>query len=207
MNIGIVSYCSKQYKPLARITVEENKWEYCARHDYTLNVRYVPETCSRTAGYERMNYVMELLTGEVDFLWVQGVDTMIMNFQTKIESFLEAGAHFIISRDINILNADSYIIRNSLSGKMILRSLIGNRANYENHVWADSEAINCYHKEMPNRIKVLPQKSFNSYDYNLYNRSFPEGQYSEGDFLIHWPGLGLEKRLELANEYKGKVIK
>ncbi len=61
-------------------------------------------------------------------------------------------------------------------------------------------------------VDIRPQREFNSYRYDLYdnNQGAPaemEGQWLGGDFLLHLPGLPIDKRLELMQEHKKYVIK
>jgi len=70
---------------------------------------------------------------------------------------------------------------------------------------------------MGDRIKIVPQRTINSYNYDLYPGSIPhvykkdllgnDGQWQSGDFLIHWPGIPLAQRLVLAQDMLKQVIK
>lgn len=62
-------------------------------------------------------------------------------------------------------------------------------------------------EEYKNFIKELPQKAMNSYLYFWYQSSFHQkaldyrgnnGSWSDGDFLVHWPGMPNETRLSYA---------
>ena len=75
-------------------------------------------------------------------------------------------------------------------------------------------------------IQVIPQKYINVYDYNLYLSPEPwnvygiqpecthqkdifglNAQWMTGDFMIHWPGIRNDKRVELAKYYTNQIIK
>jgi hypothetical protein len=75
-------------------------------------------------------------------------------------------------------------------------------------------------------IKLVPQKFMNSYDYSLYlsqepwnvygvqPESIPNqdqlgyyGNWNIGDFLLHWPGIRNDKRIELAKYHTNQIIK
>lgn len=205
--IGIVSYYSAEYEPLAALTVA-NKREYAERYGYRVEAKQVEQTCQLRAGYERIDYVLTLLQEPVRWLWVMGCDTMIMNFDQRIESFVDDNYHFIISHDGQCLNGDSYLVRNSPQGKALLQHLIDTQELYREHIWADSQAMTEAADEPAWRwlIKVVPQQGFNSYDPRWYpHQAGTFAEFKEGDFLIHWPGLSLEQRLEMAREYLPKV--
>lgn len=202
---AIVSYCSEEYKPLAELTVNQNKAVYCQKYGYDNYIKYVESTTDKLAGFDRMEYLAELMrTTTNSWFWVMGVDTMIMNFNTKIEDFIDDKYHFIISKDCNGFNADSYLIRNSVMGKKWLNFILSKRKEYENDTWVEQRVI-MHFAETPEWqpfIKTVPQQSFNSYEYGLYNIPREEGNFKEGDFLIHWPGCSLKQRLELVDKYK-----
>ena len=72
--------------------------------------------------------------------------------------------------------------------------------------------------QFKNIIKILPQKSMNSYDYDLYgyNRLISidklgtQGHWEKGDFIIHIPGFGpdrFQERMSHFNKYIKEVIK
>lgn len=212
---AIVTLCSDQMLPLHTITGAV-KDEYCDRwkNSCTHLVKRVPETCGAVAGYERMEFILELMKSnhEIKWFWAQGVDTMLMNHRTTMDRFFDLDYHFIISHDGNALNADSYVVRNSDVGRRFLKDLINNRKWYiENHPWADSQAITDAQANSlwSQAIKVVPQKSFNSYDERLYPDRSGRGRvsmFTDGDFLIHWPGLSMEHRLELAHRYRKRIV-
>lgn len=62
-------------------------------------------------------------------------------------------------------------------------------------------------------ISLYPHKKFNSYDYTGYNGQYKpydiDGKYCQWkhrDFMIHYPGLHIDRRIFLANKYLPKVI-
>lgn len=215
--IAIVALVSRDYQPLADITIEENKRPYCARWGNRILEFNVEKTDAKKAGYDRMEKVLEIMLSRdyIDWFWLQGVDTMIMNFTIPMESFIDDNYHLIIARDCYSLNGDSVLIRNSREGRHLLYRMISERDWYENMAnapYADCSAYDDLSKDpkWKHLIKVVPQKSFNSADYTLYNMAEllgHPGQYSEGDFLLHWGGLPLARRIELAKEHLTKVIK
>ena len=72
---------------------------------------------------------------------------------------------------------------------------------YKNHVWAEQEAIIRFAQSEPyaGRIGYEPQNSMNSYLNQLYGRPITwPGNYKEGDWLIHLPGLDMPSRLKIA---------
>jgi hypothetical protein len=69
---------------------------------------------------------------------------------------------------------------------------------------------------MGDRIKFVPQRVMNSYNYDLYpwaphihkrDVSGNDGHWQPGDFLIHWPGVAQARRMTLARDMLTQVIK
>jgi hypothetical protein len=216
-NIAIVALVSRAYQALADITIEQNKRPYCALHGYRFLEYNIEATDAKKAGYDRLERVIEAMKSKdyIEWFWCQGVDTMIMNFTIRMESFVDPNYHLIIARDCYSLNGDSVLIRNTRQGLHLLYRMISERDWYEdmaNAPYADCSAYDDLSKDpkWKHLIKVVPQKSFNSADYTLYN--MPEllghpGQFSSGDFLLHWGGISNERRMQLAQDHLGKVIK
>lgn len=217
MKPAIVSMCSREYLPLAELTIEQNKRPYCERYGYDLYFNVVDSTSSKTAGYDRFQWILNRLMAQVpnEWFWIQGVDTAIMNFNIRMEEFIDDQYHFIIARDPNALNADSILLRNSEEGENFVRALLASRKWFTvNRLYADSSAITEYQTrpEWEWMIKVVPQKSFNSMDFPIYNQpdvyhaGLP-GQFTDGDFLLHWGAKPLDQRLILAAEGLKRVIR
>ena len=69
---------------------------------------------------------------------------------------------------------------------------------------------------MGDRIKIVTQRTLNSYDYDQYPGSIPhvykkdifgnDGQWQPGDFLIQWPGIKNDRRIPLAQQMLTQVI-
>jgi hypothetical protein len=65
-------------------------------------------------------------------------------------------------------------------------------------------------------IKLVPQRTMNSYNYSLYKGWGPEpmldklgnvGDWQIGDFAIHWPAQSLEFRLQAFDYYSQFIIR
>jgi hypothetical protein len=154
---------------------------------------------------------------------------LITNFNIRILDLLDIEHEFFISTDANNINADSFIIKNTIAARDFFENIIDLYPKYKDHGWAEQQVIIDLLKENENfnRItKILPQKTINSYDYSLYPDSNfhgsqdslthfklrqdyygNNGQWSQGDFLIHWPGTILPQRINLTKKYIPLIIK
>ena len=165
-------------------------------------------------GYEKIHLILEILkTNQHDWIYWRGADTMITNMSMELRDFVTLYDFFIIGCDVHNLNADSFFIRNCPRSIEFFTEILNNR-----HLYVDEQqAFDRLHQKYG--FTVIPQKWINAYDYNLYlstepfnvNGPQPEcasgldvygrsGQWTPGDFLIHWPGISLQKRIELAKQ-------
>jgi hypothetical protein len=138
---------------------------------------------------------------------------MITNFDIELRDLVSPYEFFIIGSDVHNLNADSFFIRNCQTSINFFTEIFNDRNKYVD----EQQAFHMLHQKY--NFKVIPQKFINSYDYTLYtslepfnkNGYQPEcesgldifgqlGQWTPGDFLIHWPGITLDKRIELARK-------
>jgi hypothetical protein len=142
---------------------------------------------------------------------------MITNFDISLESLVDDNFDFVIAVDCYNINNDSFLARATPNTIQWLRNIVSLREAYSDAKWLDQSAMIDTIDMMKDRIKIVPQRTMNSYNYDLYPGLVPhiykkdlfgnDGQWQSGDFLIHWPAVPLEKRIELAQDMLGKVIR
>jgi len=197
MKICILTIHSNEYKNLANITLP-NKKEYCDKHGYDLIF------------YENFNHPQidktlfiydTILKYDVVF-WL-GADTLITNFNFKIEEFIN-NKPIIIVEDINGINADSIIFKKTDKVlefiekwyKMPIIDWEGEQGNFRRL---------SLESDYSDHIEIVEQKKINAYDYTLYGKTY-EGRYNinmcwaENDFILHLPGLNNNIRIEYFNK-------
>jgi hypothetical protein len=138
----------------------------------------------------------------------------------------------MICVDVNGLNADSFLIRNTSEGREILDSIIALEPECSKFWDTEQRAmamimgvpvpnetpwpISPYvtlNKKYESIIKILPQRFMNSFNYKLYHYTDQrdklgiDGNWNIGDWLIHWPATQLELRLQLAEFYNKYILK
>lgn len=210
MDIALVTHHARNYQSLADITFK-NKQDYCNRYGYTAYVDIIEEHYP-SIGFQKISYLQSILHKH-DWLFWNGCDTLITNFNIDIATLLDNNYHFIIATDRNGINADSFLIRNSKEGHDYLATIMSHEPRYKTHYWFEQQVIIDLLPKFKDIIKVVSQRTLNSYDYNLYppitdnkDKLGNVGQWEYSDLLIHWPGLKLQQRLELAAHYL-KLIK
>lgn len=220
MKFILVTSYDEAYAPLAQITWNQNKIPYADLHGYdtqalTGGFKYPV----KHMGFQRLELVVELLkANQHDWIYVIGTDTMITNFTIKLEDLIDEDYDFIISVDCLNLNNDSFLVKNSPLSIKWLEHICSLREQYADAFWLEQSAMIDTLDMMGDKIKIVPQRYFNSYDYWQYPQDYEphvkkvdilgeSGQWEPGDFLIHWPGLTLERRIQLATEKLTQVIK
>lgn len=231
MKFAIATIYTEDIKNLAVITVEYNKRKYCEKHGYDLMVK-TEGFVLKHLGFEKIRYVLDLLkSGTYDWVYWCGADTMITNYNIKLESLIDLNYHFVISADVWDLNSDSFLIRNSPEGIAFFEHVLrmhdtyidkdgkavdfGTRLPDGGHrAWGEQGAMCDLKDQYKEIIKINPQKVMNSYLYELYPSEWHrpgldcngnDGSWSDGDFLVHWPGLPHNYRLSLAIDFIKRV--
>ena len=233
---ALIELHDANYQGLADLTWGQNKIPYAELHGYKIFCRsdaadFVPNV---GIGYQKIHYVKELLEThpEVEWFWWTGTDTMITNFGTRIQDRIDTQYHFIVAVDINGINADSFLVRNTPEGRGYIQHLLDIEEECSKHwdaeqramsvalgipptaePWTEDTEICDQYKDV---VKLVPQRYMNSFNYKLYGNTYPDhnndrfgwdGNWQLGDWLIHWPAVQLEYRMQLFNFYKEYIIK
>ena len=219
MKIGIANSYDYSYCALGNWTWTDNKRFYAEKHGYEPLCKIYAKG-DMPHGFEKLFYILEIFSThkDIEWLWFTGCDSMITNMTIKLEDIIEKFAddktHLIISKDYRDINADSFLIRNSEAGRNYINFIFDQLDKYRNHNWLEQQAMIDHATQYSPIISYVPQRTFNSYNYDLYPDCPPphvdklgcDGNWKFGDFLIHWPGLNLENRITLYHEYKKFVV-
>lgn len=186
------------------------------------------------SGFEKIYIAKEILTenSEFEWIWWTGTDSMITNFSTKIEDRIDNNYHFIVCADNNGINADSLLLRNSPECLLFLDKILELEKEMVAFWDTEQRAIGkllgfpgtgdvnwpkgkdvVIENEYKNIVKIVPQRYMNSFNYKLYHytdhrdKLLVNGNWSFGDWLIHWPACSKEVRIQLYNFYKDQIIR
>ena len=222
IKIVFTTMYNAEYISLANIT-HKNKEIYCKKHNYPL-VTKTDNWHNIPIGYEKAYLIKEALTTYPNCEWVffSECDTLITNMSIKLEDIIkDEPNHFVITTDLNDINAGSFFIRNSIEGIQFLQSIIDSIGSFahEQEFFNYSYSTNFEYKKW---FSLYPQKMFNSYDYDNENYKKPgfdrekmekgldilgnNGRWQMGDFIIHFPAMGLSERIVASNYYTAFVI-
>lgn len=199
----------KKYEPLGQLTWFANKVKYAHKHGYETSLNLCDVT--RHLGWEKIYHTKDILENkDIDWVWVTGCDSMITNFNKKIESIIDNNYDIIISKDQNHINVDSFLIKKSSKSIEFLQTIIDKYSQYVGHSWAENQCfIDLYHGIYHKNIKIVPQRILNAYNYNTL-RHLPrpnldglglDGNWQPDDLLIHFVNQSLEHRLLLYEKY------
>jgi hypothetical protein len=212
---AIVSLHDANYKPLGDLTWDQNKVPYAARHGYLTVLQTENFDTTIAIGFEKIKLVRQVLAEnpEVEWVWWTGTDTVVTNWTIGIEDKIDNDYHFIVATDCNGMNVDSFLVRNTPEGRGYIDYIWNIRDQYANHIWYEQQAMIDSVDQFADITKIVPQRYLNAYNYQLYPGCDPhdllgnEGDWQPGDWLIHWPGTGLDHRIQLAHQYMAQVIK
>jgi hypothetical protein len=218
LKFALVTAHNEAYQPLANITWDKNKKLYAEKWGYdALAMTQGFKYSVRDISFERSNYIADLLeSGKYDWIHAVGCDTMITNFNIRLEDLVDDTCDFVIAVDCYNINNDSFLARATPNTIKWLRNTVSLRESYANAKWLDQSAMIDTIDMMGDRIKIVPQRTMNSYNYDLYPGLIPhiykkdllgnDGQWQSGDFLIHWPAVPVDQRIVLAQDMLEQVI-
>lgn len=212
--IAFVNSYDTGYKNIAELTVP-NKKEYCAKNGYHYLEIVDANTEGKHPAFSKFVSVLNYLPF-YDWIFYNDADSLIMNMNIKLESFMDSNFDMIISYDINGLNTGQWFVKNTAWATNFLTKVF-NRNEFNNFGgWADQVAF-CnswlYSGEAMQKTKVVPQKLFNSYLYETFGRNdegnlpnWTQGQFQRGDFCLHLCGLDEKSRTDLIPQFLQQVI-
>jgi hypothetical protein len=216
---AIASFNDAKFQPLADIT-DAVKKEYCERHGYSYHVKtdvaFTPDI-----GFEKIRMVLDIFAKNPDIEWLLFCesDAMVTNFNIKIEDRIDNRYHFIVATDINDINAGVFLARNSQQGRKYLNFILNERPKYKGNWQAEQGVIQDSYPQHRNIVRVVPQRVMNSFQYPYYrygdHRDRPPhrdimgnlGTWEKGDWIIHWPGMDLNSRIQLSQAMKEHIVK
>lgn len=190
--------------------VYPNLREYCQKHRYQLSVLCVNDYPKYTGEFKIKQIMNELEYGEVGL--VLDADTYITNHLFNFQKFVDNDHDLYLTKDINGVNTGVFIVKMTAWMQNVFNYISNSiqSGNFDCEQNAIEEYINIFGLD---RIKIVEHPAFNSYPIELYAPSYgkigyQEGEYVKkpehkdgawqmGDFILHAPGLTIEKRIEL----------
>lgn len=213
--IAFLNTYNKNYSELASLT-RQNKIDYCSKNGYSYLEIQEEAANNKHVAFNKYSVALRYLPF-YDWVFYNDCDSLIMNYNIKLESFIDENYEAIISYDINGLNTGQWFVKNTNWANTFLKRVYDRNEFDSFGGWADQVAF-CntwlYSGEAMQKTKVVPQKLFNSYLYETFSKNdrgespdWAQGQFTTGDFCLHLCGLNSNARKILIQTYLQKVIK
>lgn len=203
--IAVVTMTCPRYSGIAEVSLPNMK-EYCDIHGYLNSVIQLPET--EGFHYKKHEFFKEAFKTDIQAIFYKDIDTVITNMTIPLDAFISDDHDLMITKDVGGINGGSLIIKNSEGGRWVNDFILTHRHEFNN----EQEVIDHYidDPEFSKFVKILPHPSINSYKYSAYPElthitDRHEGNWHEGDFLLHTPALSFEQRIEILKT--AKIIK
>lgn len=209
---AIVSMFNEPHYELAEHTWYNNKVDYAAKHGYKA-IAKTAHFSSEAVHFDKFVHILHTLNKNPDLAWVWWLDNdaMITNYDRRIEDIIDDSYDIIIATDLASINTGSFFVKNSENSRVWLEDMISKRKDYINDKkWFDQQCVIDTYVTYQDIIKIIPQKLINCYDYRMYNAGPNDmlginGQWEQGDWVVHWPGLNNSLRIQLAKEF-AKIV-
>lgn len=164
-----------------------NKKAYASRHGYDFHVDlHMWIDKDRPVAWSKLLAIRKRLDEYKWVMWVD-VDTLFMNFNTKLESLIDDNYDFVVTNDGSGLNSGVMLFRQSQWAKDFLyecyqqTQFLIHKDIYEQR--SIQHLVNT-NPENQRHIKYLPQSAMNS--YTKYHAA--HYAYKEGEFMVHMAG-------------------
>ena len=190
-----------------------NRALYATRHSYTLRLFPTIDERRPTAWSKVLAMKSTIRSAQYDWILWMDADALITNFEISLDEFVPYGDEIdmLVATDCNGLNTGVFLLRSSPSALELLEEAYNGvhvSNNTIDHVWWEQMSfVQMYaaSEDVRKRTYVLPQKSFNSYP-TQHDCSGKSHSWSEGDFIVHFPGHSDEDRMAYFEEYLHKVL-
>jgi len=211
---AVASINLDNYQDLADLT-DAPKREYCERYGYQFFV-LKEKKYSDCMGFNKIGYVLDLFKQNPDIEWLlfSECDATITNLTIPMTDKIDDDYHFIVPVDRLNINSGNFLARNSEQGRAYLEMIMSMEPEYKDKEWAEQQAIIDTIDNSLDVVKIVEQKYMNSYiqapyDYcdiriDILGNS---GEWSSGDWIVHWPGLHKPLRMDQAQKMLTQIVR
>lgn len=217
MKICLYTMQGHELSEMGKITAP-NKLEYCNRHGYTFHQE--PFTNCMWQGFERLPHLAEMLyAGLFDWIYCLGCDALITNLNIRLETLINPAFGIIMATDAMMIQSDSFLIQNAHNSLALLDKAWEHRGAPIGKASEQSTIQGLMSNPFySNTVKLVPQRTLNSYEYSLYNDMGPpytshrdrfgnDGQWQRGDFVLHVPGRPLDTKIRTLASHVPSIVR
>lgn len=185
-----------------------NKQAYAKKHGYDVYT-YTENLDKNRKPYWSKIIALRKHLADYDWLFWLDSDALIMNDSIKLEAMIDDTFDFITTRDcLKGMNSGQFLIKNCEWSHAFLK--LWYDPKYENSQiqpgYDNGALIEIYETfpQLKERIKIIPQRLLSSYLicpvwYNI------DGQYKEGDFVVHFAAVESKLKKQYMEEYYLKI--
>lgn len=215
--IAIVTMHNDAYINLANITLP-NLEEYAKLHNYKFICKNSNFSEEYLIYFEKPKLILDtLLHYDIDWVWWIDLDAIVTNYSIQLQSIIDDRYDIIISTDGSAINCGSFLVKNTSKARAWLENIFSHRyiPRYVNDKWPEQLAIIDNARKYTDIIKIVPQKTLNSYYLEAYNgiaevakydRLGTSSNWTPGDFVIHMPGISNLIRIEFFKIFIEKLV-
>ena len=220
MKTLILTGCDKSMYDVLDLTIP-SKQKYAAKHGYDfMSVRSFPGDAEcgleeRHIGFQRTVLAFKLLRHYESVMWVDA-DSVITNFDYKIEDFINGDESYIASYDWMhkaSFSSGNFIARKTPKTQEFFNYFLQISKMYLELIVADQGALNHIHSQYRDRnfINILDHKYLNGVPEFLVetdtwkndnNRTGIMVPWNEDHFLAHFTGTDNHERIQLIKANK-----
>lgn len=198
MKIALSLQYNDAFAEIAALTVPVIQ-RYALRHGYSLFVHRC-DLVSPEIVWQRIEDVAKLLP-DFDAVAHLDVDLLITNPEIKIGTIIaEEGRlpyhvpDLFMSTDCHGINDGFCVWLKKWASQCALKTLLAaDRTRYS----SPQHAL----PSVPLDMHRMPQRLTNSYLHAEYGLEHPEGEWEPGDFILHLPGMGNARRVEILKQH------
>lgn len=208
MKIAVIQYYDEAFADLIALSRPTHE-RYCKKHGYSYLCQKVSDHAGRHPCWTKISLIRSILP-LVDWVLYLDADAIITNHEqcvTDITNFL-GGRAMAVCDDANGMNAGVLLVRNCPKTIELLERVWNTPAA---HVPGGYEAQLGEQATLEAGINSVltwakcarfAQRVFNSYLYDLYKGryNYPQGEWCEGDFVLHLPGVDMGTRKKVFKE-------
>jgi hypothetical protein len=218
MQIGVLTIFSNEFYNEIGGSTLSNTEEYCKTNDYEFFGMDISGT-TVCHGYNKIECVKHAFeSGKADIILGLDLDVLITNHKILIEDFTNKKKDFYITKDVNGINAGTFIIKKSDLMMQFLSEIL----TFQHSEFSEQDIIEklIFREEYIDKVEILPHPSINSYLYDEYGPNYGkiigvqknkpthnEGQWEEGNFILHLPGIPNKRRVEIFENIKPLIKK
>lgn len=193
MKILILSLADNAYREIERISTP-NKEAYAKKHGYEFRLIRVSLDRTRHPSWSKIlalyGYLME---PDYDWIFWSDPDSLIVNDEIKLEDIIDDRYDLIFGEDDNGINCGEFLIKNSDLSREFLADVYQQK-QFKDHIWLEQAAVHFLQPKYQANIKLISANLINSHP------EWGSHQYKEGDFIIHFSGLG-DRRLAAMRQF------